>query len=100
MRPFTDNVRFELIAARVVEYADGGQGQANSGHIALIVVLQAAGRVIGIANTHLIWDPPGTASSGKAGLSTSAAVAERMPEPSAIPPRMAHLRRPQRNSRQ
>lgn len=58
---------FEVIAARVVEYADGGQGQANSGHIALIVVLQAAGRVIGIANTHLIWDPPGTASTAKLG---------------------------------
>jgi mRNA deadenylase 3'-5' endonuclease subunit Ccr4 len=58
---------FEMIAARVVEYADGGQGQANSGHIALIVVLQAAGRVIGIANTHLIWDPPGTASTAKLG---------------------------------
>ena len=28
---------FEVIAARVVEYADGGQGQANSGHIALIL---------------------------------------------------------------
>ena len=58
---------FELIATRVIEYADGGQGQANSGHIALIVLLRAAGRIIGIANTHLIWDPPGSASSTKLG---------------------------------
>ena len=43
------------------------QGQANSGHIALIVLLRAAGRVIGIANTHLIWDPPGTPSGAKLG---------------------------------
>ena len=33
----------------------------------LIVVLQAAGRVIGIANTHLSWDPPGAASAAKLG---------------------------------
>ena len=30
-------------------------------------MLQAAGRVIGIANTHLIWVPPGTASTAKLG---------------------------------
>ena len=58
---------FELIATRVLEYADGAQSQANSGHIALIVLLRTAGRVIGIANTHLTWDPPGTPASEKAG---------------------------------
>ena len=58
---------FELVAARVVEYADGAQGQANSGHIALIVLLRMAGRVVGIANTHLTWDPPGTQTAAKLG---------------------------------
>jgi len=58
---------FELIAARVVEYADGVQGDANSGHIALIVLLSFAGRVVGIANTHLTWDPPGIPSAAKLG---------------------------------
>jgi CCR4-NOT transcription complex subunit 6 len=58
---------FELIATRVVEYADGAHGQANSGHLALILLLRVAGRVVGIANTHLSWDPPGTANSAKLG---------------------------------
>ena len=50
---------FELIGTQVVEYADGSRWKGNSGHIALIVSLRTAGRVIGIANTHLTWDPPG-----------------------------------------
>lgn len=58
---------FELIATRVIEYADGTQRQANSGHIALIVLLRTAGRIIGIANTHLTWDPPGTPDPVKLG---------------------------------
>jgi mRNA deadenylase 3'-5' endonuclease subunit Ccr4 len=58
---------FELIAARVVEYADGAQGQTNSGHIALLIWLRVAGRIVGIANTHLSWDPPDTTSAAKLG---------------------------------
>jgi mRNA deadenylase 3'-5' endonuclease subunit Ccr4 len=58
---------FELIAARVVEYADGDQGQANSGHITLILLLRMADSVIGIANTHLSWDPPGTLNAARLG---------------------------------
>lgn len=58
---------FELVTARIVEYADGAQGQVNSGHIALIVFLCIAGRVVGIANTHLTWDPPGTPTTTKVG---------------------------------
>lgn len=54
---------FELAGTRVIEYADGAEGQANSGHIGLLVFLRAGSRVIGIANTHLIWDPPGTPSA-------------------------------------
>ena len=58
---------FELIAARSVEFADGDQGQADSGHITLIVLLRMAGRVIGIANTHLSWDPPGILHAARLG---------------------------------
>ena len=58
---------FELIAARSVEFADGDQGQAHSGHITLIVSLRMAGRVIGIANTHLAWDPPGILHAARLG---------------------------------
>jgi endonuclease/exonuclease/phosphatase family metal-dependent hydrolase len=58
---------FELIAARIIEYADGPQAQTNSGHIVLIVWLRTGGRVIGVANTHLSWDPHGTPTSAKIG---------------------------------
>jgi mRNA deadenylase 3'-5' endonuclease subunit Ccr4 len=58
---------FELIGARVVEYVEGSQGQAHSGNIALLVWLRVAGRIVGMANTHLTWDPPNTASTAKLG---------------------------------
>jgi mRNA deadenylase 3'-5' endonuclease subunit Ccr4 len=41
-----------------VEYQDAGVGQPRSGHIAQILVLQAGARLLGVANTHLKWDPP------------------------------------------
>ena len=58
---------FELIDTSVVEYTDGTRWKANSGHIALIVFLRTAGRVLGIANTHLTWDPPGTSGAARVG---------------------------------
>ena len=58
---------FELVGTRVIEYADGAEGQANSGHIALVVLLRAGNRVVAIANTHLSWDPPGTPATAKLG---------------------------------
>jgi mRNA deadenylase 3'-5' endonuclease subunit Ccr4 len=58
---------FELIATRLVAYDDGVEGQANSGHIALIVFLRVADRVVGIANTHLSWDPPGAENNAQVG---------------------------------
>lgn len=64
---FYREAAFELVATRVIEYADGAEGQADSGHIALLVSLRAGNRVVGIANTHLIWDPPGTATAAKLG---------------------------------
>jgi mRNA deadenylase 3'-5' endonuclease subunit Ccr4 len=48
---------FELIGTRVIAYADGTQETPDSGHIALVVLLRAAGRSVGVANTHLIWAP-------------------------------------------
>jgi endonuclease/exonuclease/phosphatase family metal-dependent hydrolase len=36
-----------------VVYADG------TGHVALFVVVEHEGRFLGIANTHVKWDPPG-----------------------------------------
>jgi endonuclease/exonuclease/phosphatase family metal-dependent hydrolase len=41
-----------------VEYQDGVDGQPPSGHIAQIAIVGLEGRRLGVANTHLKWDPP------------------------------------------
>lgn len=43
-----------------IDYLDGIDGQAHSGHVAQVVFLKQAHRTLGIANTHLKWDPSGT----------------------------------------
>jgi mRNA deadenylase 3'-5' endonuclease subunit Ccr4 len=48
-------------AVRPLRYADG------SGHVALLVVLGHDGLLVGIANTHLKWDPPGTPRAAQRG---------------------------------
>jgi mRNA deadenylase 3'-5' endonuclease subunit Ccr4 len=57
-----------LLEEKVVRLADGGVGQADSGNIALITIFDALGRRLGIINTHLTWDPPGTATESQPGL--------------------------------
>lgn len=49
---------FELVDADVVAYGDGDGGEADSGNVALVAVLQSGGRKCVVANTHLTWDPP------------------------------------------
>ena len=41
-------------------YRDGQGGGPPSGHVAQLAVVQHGGRSLGVANTHLKWDPPGT----------------------------------------
>jgi len=53
--------RFPLRETRSLYYADG------SGHLALLTVIELAGQRLGIANTHLRWDPPGTAIPAQLG---------------------------------
>lgn len=43
-----------------IAYADGAPDRADSGHVALLAVVAVSGTRIGIANTHLKWDDPGT----------------------------------------
>ena len=45
-------------AIDVIGYSDGDTLRDDTGHIALIVILEHAGRSLGIANTHLKWDSP------------------------------------------
>jgi mRNA deadenylase 3'-5' endonuclease subunit Ccr4 len=49
-----------LLSDRRMAYDDGGGGSA-SGHIAQLLLVEHEGRRLGIANTHLKWDPPETA---------------------------------------
>ncbi len=57
---FYRNVVFELDDTVRFEYADARAGQKRSGHVAQLVSLEQQGRRLGIANTHLKWDPPDT----------------------------------------
>ena len=50
---------FELLSVRALAYADGG-GTPDTGYIALIARFQTANGVLGVVNTHLMWDPPNT----------------------------------------
>jgi mRNA deadenylase 3'-5' endonuclease subunit Ccr4 len=52
---------FSLRKAARLEYHDDEKGPGrHSGFIALLVALLHDGRLLGVANTHLRWDPPGT----------------------------------------
>lgn len=50
----------EVESFQEIAYADGGPDRPDSGHVALLAVVRASGTRIGIANTHLKWDDPGT----------------------------------------
>jgi mRNA deadenylase 3'-5' endonuclease subunit Ccr4 len=49
---------FEPVRVARVEYQDADTGQSPSGHIAQLLVLKTGPRFLGVANTHLKWDPP------------------------------------------
>ena len=51
---------FKSLEARAVAYRDGDKMDDDSGDIALIVVLRGSEGILGVANTHLMWEPPGT----------------------------------------
>ncbi len=59
---------FELISVRCVRYTDAGGRAPDTGHIALVALFQSGDGVLGVINTHLAWDPPGTAPSAQHGL--------------------------------
>lgn len=56
--------RFDLLDALRIDYDDGNP---TSGHIAQILLLRDGARVLGVANTHLRWDPPQTAPDQRIG---------------------------------
>jgi mRNA deadenylase 3'-5' endonuclease subunit Ccr4 len=58
---------FEAHSVRSMAYADGA-GMADSGYIALVARLSSRSGVLGLINTHLVWDPPDTAREAQRGL--------------------------------
>jgi endonuclease/exonuclease/phosphatase family metal-dependent hydrolase len=70
-------------AAHTLRYADGGT-QPASGHVALIATLNNEGRLLGVANTHLKWDRPGTPRASQWGYRQTTQLLE---ERSRIDPR-------------
>jgi mRNA deadenylase 3'-5' endonuclease subunit Ccr4 len=57
---FFSQATFAFRAGRVFHYTDGRDELPPSGHVALLLALEYKERAVGIANTHLKWDPPGT----------------------------------------
>jgi endonuclease/exonuclease/phosphatase family metal-dependent hydrolase len=57
---------FEFLDLRVIAYADGGDAP-DSGDIGLVLLLRSADGVVGIANTHLAWEPPETPPAAQRG---------------------------------
>jgi mRNA deadenylase 3'-5' endonuclease subunit Ccr4 len=51
---------FELMSVRAVIYTDGDGALPDTGDIALVALFQYGDNVLGMINTHLIWDPPAT----------------------------------------
>lgn len=60
-----------------LDYEDHEQGpDAHSGHLALLLVLNHAGRRLGVANTHLRWDKTGTRPEAQVGYRQAADLLE------------------------
>jgi mRNA deadenylase 3'-5' endonuclease subunit Ccr4 len=58
---FYRTTAFVLRAERRLEYRDDEKGPGkHSGFVALLLALEHEGRLLGVANTHLRWDRPGT----------------------------------------
>jgi mRNA deadenylase 3'-5' endonuclease subunit Ccr4 len=52
---------FSEVQSQRLQYHDRGPGRpTDSGHIALLLCLRHEGRLLGVANTHIRWDGPGT----------------------------------------
>jgi mRNA deadenylase 3'-5' endonuclease subunit Ccr4 len=48
-------------------YADASKQREASGHVAQLVSLEQGAKRLGVANTHLPWDPPGTPRAAQIG---------------------------------
>jgi mRNA deadenylase 3'-5' endonuclease subunit Ccr4 len=59
---------FALRGTQRLEYRDRGAAPEDSGHIALLLALEYQGHLLGVANTHVRWDRPGTPREAQVGF--------------------------------
>ncbi len=57
---FIRSAALEVHADHVLLFADGRDAGSFTGYVALFLLLEWGGRPVGVINTHLKWDPPGT----------------------------------------
>lgn len=57
---FVRSKALEWVRLSRLEYDDAIGETPRSGHLAQILILKWGGRFLGVANTHLKWDPPST----------------------------------------
>jgi endonuclease/exonuclease/phosphatase family metal-dependent hydrolase len=57
---FVRTAALEVRADHVLLYADGWAPESFTGYVALLLLLEWGGRPVGVIDTHLKWDPPGT----------------------------------------
>ncbi len=75
---FLKHSAFSLTRIERLEYRDAHLGSRPSGHIAQLLCLEHEGGKLGIANTHLKWDPPDTPKNQQYGyLQASQIIQER-----------------------
>lgn len=60
--------KFVLVSAACLSYADAAGAVPDSGYVALIARFRIVDRLLGVINTHLLWDPPGTALEAQRGF--------------------------------
>lgn len=58
----------QLIDEAVFRFDGGKTAEGATGNVALITIFKLSGHLLGIINTHLTWDPPGTARDAQRGL--------------------------------
>jgi mRNA deadenylase 3'-5' endonuclease subunit Ccr4 len=74
---FFRTARFTPRGIGRLDYHDAGRPtEDNSGHIALLLGLEHEGHLLGVANTHLRWDRPGTPRAEQVGYRQAVALLE------------------------
>jgi mRNA deadenylase 3'-5' endonuclease subunit Ccr4 len=67
-----------VLDEQALYFQDGQAGESDSGHVALLLNVRGPGGRLGIANTHIKWDPPGKARAEQWGYRQASELLARM----------------------